>query len=474
MSGFIATFTRRGEARRVSRRSRASFLLCLCLIALTASAARADREHPTIAEARRRLERYDLEGTRTTDLIAELGRFDRTEYLDELQRVRFVRAAAAADLLLLAHLKNRPELTRRVAEAYRVGEDEIVQHVRSELAEVRQGVYTPIVDDAAQGLDRMMGLRALSAEGPRADAFFVTDVITAARSEAPVSALAHLTDRQASVPFDRQGRSAVSAVTEAFAALARLNDAASHGDPFAAELSEELPERARALRGVVLNPVPVLDQSLGLGRLDEGTAIRPDLIVSVQPNEVRFAFVPSVTFTAGSPALTSDRQPTFPAMETVPLSDLQGWPRPVEALVEALRSRIDSDTVIALGGAPDAQAHLLTRAWQSVERAGGEPRWLVARSDSGLLTGIPARVAREEARGTEIFVRLGGHSVSRRGANSTSIPRQRTSNGWRHDWDGLASAVGGPASLRYMSVVPLQTLVETAFVVGEEVSLEFP
>jgi hypothetical protein len=460
-------------ARAVRRGAGLLCLVHLCLLAVAAPA-RADEEHPAIAAARGQLHSYDLEGSRTTDVLAELGRFDRTAYLNELRRARFLRAAAAADLLLLAHLKNLPELTARIASAYGVDEDRILPHVRAELAAVRVGVYTPIVDDAAGALDRMAGIRGQRVAGPRADAFYVHDVLVAARRDDPQSALAHLTSREADVPFDRVGRRAVAAVTDAFAALERLADAATHGDPFAAQLVDELPARTQALRDVVLEPLPALDESLGLGRVEHGTAVRPDLVLSVHPTEVRFSFMPRVTFTDGSPALTSERQPTFPAVETVPLEELAAWPRPVDALVEALRSRIDEETAIALGGAPEAEAHLLTRVWQSVVRAGGQPRWLVARDAHGLLAGISARATREAVEGTEVFVRLGGHSVSRRGARSTSIPRERTGQGWRHDWEQLARTVRGPAALRYMSVVPLQTLVETAFVVGEEVTLDFP
>jgi len=447
--------------------------LVVCLFAL-ATTARADAEHPTIGDARRDLASYDLEGSASTDVLAELGRFDRTAYMHELRRARFLRAAAAADLLLLAHLKNLPELTLRVADAYGVEAGRIVAHVRNELAAVRAGVYTPIVDDAAAALDRMAGVHGRRLEAPRSDAFFVHDVRIAAGSDAPISALAHLSSREAELPFDRQGRRAVAAVTEALRALERLEAAAAHGDPFAVQLLTELPTDAQALREVVLEPLPVFDESLGLGRLDQGTPLRPDLVLSVHPTEVRYSFTPSVTFTGGTPALVGDRQPTFPAFETVPLEGLRAWPRPVEALVEALRSSIDGDTTIALGGTPDAEAHLLTRAWQSVTRAGGEPRWLVALDGRGRLTGIPARASRETAEQTEIFVRLGGHSVSRRGTRSTSIPRERTDAGWRHDWERLATTVRGPAALRYMGVVPLQTLMETAFVVGERVTLDFP
>jgi len=448
------------------------FIASLLLVTVAAPAL-ADTEHPAIADARRQLQSYDLEGSTTTAVLAELGRIDRTAYMHELQQAQFLRSAAAADLLLLAHLKNLPELTVRVAEAYDVAPAQVVTHVRSELSEVR-GVYAPIVEDAAAALDRMRGVRGQHVEGPRSDAFLVHDVLVAARRDDAIAALAPLGENRADLPFDRTGRRAVEAVAASLHAVERLTEAAAHGDPFAAQLTEDLPERRRALRAIELAPLPAMDESLGLGRVARGTPVRPDLVLSVHPNEVRYTFIPRVRFPDGDPELVSAYEPTFPATASVPLEGLRAWPRPVEALVEALRSRVDADTAVAIGGAPDAEAHLLTRAWQSVSRAGVEPRWIVAESTDGLLAGVPAAATREASGRTEIFVRLGGHSVSRRGARSTSIPRERTEDGWRHDWEELAEVVRGPAALRYMGVVSLQTLVETAFVVGDRVTLDFP
>jgi len=447
--------------------------IATCL-SLSAGTVLADTEHPTIASARQSLATYDLDGETTTDVLVDLGNIDRTAYLNELQLARFVRAVAATDLLVLSRLKSRPAVHGRVARAYGVPARAIVRHVEEELDAVGERFAPELSRDARAAIARLRGIRGRRAEGPRSDAFFVREALTAASSPDPIAGLGALSERELALPFDRSGRRAAATVVDALAAIERIRTEARNGDPFAAELVSTLDEQRERLRALELSPMPVVDESLGLVRARGGQSVRPDLLVSVQSSEIRYAFVPRLSFASGDAALVSEHEPALPAVGRVELGQLPAWPRAIETLVAALEPAIDADTLIAVGGAPDAEAHLLTRAWQSVARAGGSPQWLVAAGPNGELVGVRAQASREAQGSTEIFVRLGGHSISRRGARSLSLPRQRTDAGWRFDWEGLAQTVEGPAALRYMGVVSLQTVMTTALTVGDEVTLDFP
>lgn len=465
-------------------------LVVALMVSLSAQVSAQALTDPTLSRARVTLARYDFFGDDTFGVIAELGSFIERAQRDvelaghtdssTLREARFLHAMAAADLTLLAEFRREPALRTRIAAAYGVTEDVLVQRILADLSRVEVGVYAPVVRDARQALQLIAGHAPdWTVPGERRDALYVAAASRAATATDPVAALATLgTDPCASncagifARFDAEGRRAIDAVQKVFIVLDRLAQRGDGGDPFSRALSVDVVIDRLAFRGLVLEPEPVLAPEFGLSAASaNAAALRPDAVVSVHPHEIRVGFLPRVTFESGRAEALAAGSPILPEFARIAIpGSLRPFPTAIDSVSESLRTTLAGAQQVAVGGAPDAEAHLLTRVWLSCDDAGFTPNALVGVGSSGELRGVAARAIHgDDDSAMQVYLRYGGHTVSRPGGAASDIPRLHTADGMRFDWSTLSEYAHDTrsASVRFMGGVSFATFAQTAFVVGQ-------
>ena len=183
-----------------------------------------------VDRARHGLQSYDLEGSGTTRVIADLSALlqGRPAEGPTAREARFLRSMAAADLLLLAEHHGTPELRARVARAYGVAPTALAPQLDADLAALEIGVYAESARDARHALAFQNG-RAdptpARPAGARGDLFRLGAIRRAAAEGEPLRALARLADDPCpegprtgcSAPYTRfgaEGRRAIAAAAE--------------------------------------------------------------------------------------------------------------------------------------------------------------------------------------------------------------------------------------------------------------------
>ncbi|AKF05889.1 hypothetical protein [Sandaracinus amylolyticus] len=467
-------------------RSRLISLLFVLVIAPVATA-RAQSAASQLIGIRESLRTYDEGGARSLDALRTLAILVRTgsERDPAIAEARFLRAALATDLLLVAALDpTRSPAPAQIAEATGMPEDALVAHLRSELVAMRRGPFRRPADESIAALDALgdgsaTTSLASASSGPRRD---VLRVLAAARavssSSDALAALAALADDpcrgacDASYAWmDEPGRRAVHALTLADAAITRL-EASAEDDAFVGAVRPAITQAAATLRALVLAPTPRIAPELAQ-RGDGGAPIRPDVIVSVGADAVHVAWVPRVRV-EGHALRVEAPGPTLAAPERTALPREF---RPVIVAIDevaALAQRIaaGANAPVVAVTVTDAPAHVLVRTLLSLARGGAPASFLARRDDAGLLHGVPVRLLEPDdldaLRGNlHVRVRAGGLAVQRGAAREISIDRVREGGALRHDLDQLARVASAQrqesVSLEAMSTVPARDAIDVAF-----------
>ncbi len=474
-----------------------SALRIVATLALTATwlvdAPDAAAQHRTSGDAR------DVSGmvrelTSMTDIVRRA--VDRRS--DEVRKVEIARWLTAADLLILSGYRRDPHLRMRLAEALVEPEPILEQVVLDGLTIV------PVTteEDPAEDLER--AIRLLQEErrhhepvdwsshvGLRRDLVFarrVRDALGAQDSAARLATLANDPCERGRCQgiyrsFGEVDRRSIAAVVEARAAIRRIDQAELAG-PFWDFVGEELTQDRTALDDVILRPHARLDD-LPLVSIDaSGPETRPSLILIVTPEGFRYSWVPlGVRITDAGPRAVVYGEPVLPETREVRFpSELNPVPRAIESaapILAELSAHLPEGAVVALGSQPDVSAHVLSRMFLSLRRAGMSSPALLARGPNGVPRTVPLELVRSRdelpSDALWVHVRLGGYTIRRRGAGRTDIPRVRDarSDEWRFDIAGLRGATEDGSrrkALSSMANVRTGELVNAAFTLSSGAS----
>lgn len=424
------------------RRAWATWTTASLMIAMicVAGPAHAQLVAPQVHEARLALARYDLEGDRTVGVLRDLTAFIRdADHGPDLREARFLRAVVTADLLLLSRLsddRGARTLPHRLADALSVHLDRLVPFVRTELERIGSPVYAPVVRDVHDGLvliDRYQGGAAVEwskYRGLRRDVFLLRSVTRAlSSSERPLALLTSLgddpcapapvanaaeadsaatpdteTNTPKSKPDDTEacptlygafapdGRKAVSAFVEAAAALKRVAEARSGGDPFSAHLGT-LTEQARTiLSQVTIHPAPALPTGWSPTSVPfSNDGARPEVMVLVVPGGLRVSRVPAVGFTTQHGVGPESRgEGVLPHDVLLNVA----WPREagsVPALEAKLKAQLgEASQRVVLGAVDGILTHQVESALRTLHDAGLTPIGFIAGSPSAAVRVLPA------------------------------------------------------------------------------------
>jgi hypothetical protein len=456
-----------------------------------------------VHDARRSLARYDLTGGETTGMITSLAEvIERVKRPADRREARFLRAMAAADLVIIAACLDDPGLRDRVAKAWGVEAAGLTAQLQRELEALKVGVYAAAASDALDALRILhdetgaepswadvASLR--SPEALRSRVLFTAAVRRALTdagndaSEDPVAALAPMGNDPCAAEddpdctedllrFDAPGRRALGVLRSAWRALDLLAQARTQGDPFPAAMAPALREDRKALRDTVLSPGPRLvgEAAAGLARApDDARALAADVLVVVRQGEVQYGFVPKAKLDdKGELTVLAAGQPVLPDMSRHAIPrDFRPAVQPIDAVSDALGPA--QGLRAALATASDVPGHVLARVIHSVGRASIRPVMLVGPSGEDGVRGARLRVGdtREGADGSpevSVLVRLGGYTVrTRRG--KIDVPRVRGDDGLRFDVLGLGQQVGqeppNGAAVEFMTVVGMDPVAQAVF-----------
>jgi hypothetical protein len=485
-------------------------VLAVCLVGALVVPAHGQPATPrqAVDAARRGLGTYDLTGSATTRIIAELGKVapqlpagtDRREAL-------FLRAMAAADLVIIAARRGDTGLFDRVAAAWGTEATALVPSLIRSLQRLRKGVYAAAAGDAVAALRVAHAMRTGApapwqlGAGLRSHALFLGSVrdAVALKPDDALTALAALGTDPCAQPqdptctpvvarFDVRGRAAVGTLQAASDALRGLQGARERGDPFARALRAELAADGEALARAVLTPLPRFDEAPSVAEAPE--TMRPldaDLVLTVHEAEVRYGWAPKVRLAPnGVLELVARGEPVLPEVARVTIPrDFRPAIQPIDALREALAKLAPDGARLAVAANDRVLAHVLARVLRSAVAAGLTPVMLVGAAPNGAIVGAPI-VLRDARQGVEgspdasIFVRLGGYTVrTRQGRHD--VPRVRDADGLRFDVAGLTDKIGSvpprSAAVEFMTAVAAGPVSQAVFRVAnarEPVQLVIP
>jgi hypothetical protein len=367
--------------------------------------ARAQAE-PDLQALRLALSSYDIEHGGALSVLRDLQTLSTRKSGAAANEVRFLRAAVASDLLILARISDRPELTAGVAKALSVKPEALFDHVVSELGQVARTHFRQPALEALETLVRLhedpagVWREPKVATSTKRDLLYLVTVLRSLRDTAdPVAALAPLAVDPCSAqcaenlaPFDVQGRRAVAALTEAGHSLARVQRAARGRDAFASALSLQFADMQARLALVTLRPMPRLDSVADAGARALDVAHAPDLVLLVSSDGVRYGFVPHVQLSAAGEPVLSAPAPALP--QTQELSLPQKMPAfylmPLPQVVRRLKTELarDPDLSVAVALASGTEVDLLARVLISVRRVGREEVVLLGRGKAGATSGM--------------------------------------------------------------------------------------
>lgn len=453
------------------------------LAAASGASAQPDVLH-ALGFARAGLANADADPQTRVQTIETLGRALPSARGAQAEEVRFLRAIAAADLLLLARSDEDWGAWTDIAAAWGCAPEQLAGAVMDDLSRYgRSSRFGPVAQDALTALRGARdGLPPRTSDGHlRAQLVAFRQLASAAEGPGdPVDALAAVGvdpcpgGSACSPPYDRfgpSGRRAIAAAERALEYAARLSAAAEGGDPFAAAAVDRGLVDTRALRALRLAPGD-WGPALAAAEVTEGGGpVDVDAVVIVGPHTVRFGWVPEVTFDeAGQPHARNAQGPTLgdPAVSFVIPSDLQSVAVAIDGLAPALRDALAGATSVGFAVAPGVEAHVLSRVLYSAMAARLPVRALVAPSADGTLRGVAMRASDAERapRTVGLYVRAGGFTVTGRGP-LVSIPRVRApARGWRFDYGTLRETTtarpSAPLVVSYMTAADAATVVRAA------------
>lgn len=462
-------------------------------VALASNAA-ATANSPSVAlhNARLALERYETEPTLTA--IGDLGMLTPAEIPSaDRNEAMFLRSVAAADLLIIATFRGDAELRAAIAQAVGTSEENAATDLKRDLTAIGRGVYATAALDAAKAMNLLAKSTPITGgdlagwTSVRRDLLLVRLIRQSLDSgQDALGSLETLGTDPCAAPakkceepfafFDARGRKAVATLTEFSRAMGRIEKAAADGDPLSRALTEDLTRQLEALAGLAIRPTPTIDQAWQLVEVTGPAAgsATPDLMIAVSATEARFGFVPRVrltaegtveVFAAGTPMLMQPAHVAFP-------SSFAPSVRPINELTEALQGALQESGGLsaAIGAAPDAPAHLISRVIHSIRAAGARASWLLARAADGTAVGIPLEVltpkdATEPAT-IALRIRLGGYNL-RVGHRESEIPRVKLEDGWHFDPTSLDAAIAdtsfSSAEVSFMGELTCDHLIIAAF-----------
>ncbi|HMI89824.1 MAG TPA: hypothetical protein VK509_00595 [Polyangiales bacterium] len=447
-------------------RTTAVALGALAVLALTPSVRAARAETPaTTKSPRAALELYRLEGADggTLGVLAQLSQLVASGGLEgaALLEARFLRAAAATDLLVLA--RSRTDAALEAALARALVTDTLSAQLDAELAAAATGVYRL----PAQQMRATLALLAADAKptaeliaaaaGSQRDLWLLHAVASALGNPSDADALAALSmlgsdpcTNTCPAPFDRvaaAARRSVAAFAEAGHAVARLRAAANAGDPLAALAAGDRDALAAKLFARSLLLPPQLAEASGWTRPDGSSlATSPELLMLVGERGVRYAFAPRVRLDArGVLEMYSRGEPTWPHLAQLPFArELRPYIEPLPELVSFIQhAQHNAPMVAAVGVEPGTNAHALAHVLASWKRAGVGGELLLSAAGNREGRAQVVQLWSDADGGPEaplgMRVRLGGYSLKQGQAPTLDIPRVRTDVGWRFDLARLDS-----------------------------------
>jgi len=461
-------------------------------LTLAPASGHAAAQAPELSDARAALGRYDLEGAGTVETLRALGQSATTLRGRPAEEARFLRAEAAADLLLLARsVPSASALGAQIASALGVPEEGVRALVRSELEAMRHGVFRRPAEDtlAAMALEDSVfagqgGVVWSRVHGPHRDLLFVQQVgEVIARGEAGQGLEAFGFDPCAGGPCPSPvdlaagpDRARLGALLELGRAGARLAREVEEGNALvvaAQPVVQAALERASGLRF----PAPlVAPASFGMAASDAGAAVAPALLVSVGVNAVHIMRPTHLRVEGGS--VVADRgDDVMPGFLEVPLpGDFRPVVTAIHPLLDLLRARgLPAGTRVAVGARPEVESHVVARVVASIARAGLAPAMLVRQAADGTLRGVTlALMSQEESEAhgvVTLHVRIGGYALVNAHGGEEVMPRVHGPNGdLVFDVAALAASVPhlGHHALFVdpMASVPAADLLETAFTLG--------
>lgn len=474
--------------------------IALCFsIVLCSSAGVARAETPTPAaqpeatptaqpdplqEARKGLEHYDLDGNATFALLQMLGQIAATDPEPARQlEARYLRAGAAADLIVISAKLDRPELQSALATALGCEPSQLATKVREELKAAALGPYEASARLGLQMIDLVVSQKPfVSTQSVLRDFSWVESTAKAAKAADPNAALAALADdpcgkRDGSkvtahctlASFDSSSRRSLAALTNAAGANASLQKAAREGDPLAAALCELAAQYASALTAVSVCALPELSAEAKAPvalpaslRRTEGSGT---LTVRITPTEVRSLLTPCLGLRGDSAGKPDEVVMTWSTL--ILPTTYRPYVAPITGLGEMLAAQSDGSAFTRLVVMADdsVQAHVLARALVSLpERSASADVSLLTRNAKGELQARPIEIARSDASSPNlrVRVRLGGYSLYV-GSQFEDIPRVKTENGFSFDRAALAQRLaaqpGSPVQISFMPEVTSQEVL---------------
>jgi hypothetical protein len=406
MSGYpTSLYAQDDRPRRGNLRACILFVLLFAAFWLVSVLpARAESE-PDLQAVRLSLASYDIEHGGALSVLADLQTLSRGKNGPAANEVRFLRAAVASDLLILARVSERPDLTAGVAGALAVKPEQLLDHVVSELGQVARTHFRQPALEALETLVRLNEDPAAAWREPQVatsvkrDLLYMVNVSRALRDVAdPVAVLAPLAADPCTAEcpetyaaFDAQGRRSVAALTEAGHSLIRLQQAAQGRDPLASALSSQLADMQAQLALVTLRPMPRIDSVTETGSATLHAPHAPDLVLLASGDGVRYGFVPHVQLSvAGEPVLSAPA-PALPETQELALPrKLPAYLMPLPQLVQRLRAELsrDANLSVAVALAAGTEVDLLARVLISVRRVGCEHVMLLGRGKEGATSGM--------------------------------------------------------------------------------------
>lgn len=414
--------------------------------------------------ARRALSRYEpsVDEGSTLRMLTELSAFAQTADPAQRREARFLRAAAATDLLVLARVRDDARLQPALEAALDVPAGSAYRYLDLELADCAQArVYAgPAAHmraalalasepEPAKHLDRYRDI-----SGSERDLLFLHAVSKLASDAHAVEALAAYGEplaegTPAAQAFDAVGGKSVATLLEAGQALKRLELAAKHGDPLAVSAIVERSVFSVTLPGIV---IPASPKPLEGVRWAQGQGT-PELLLFAGGQGVRYAFAPSAQLDRegtlklvgrGEPSLPNTAELRYPARAP-------GYVHPIAALSEWLSQVLaqQPDCKVAVVVESDAPALALGNVVASLKKAGGNEVTLIGPDPQGQV--VAQTVGVEERGQTDpliagrelnLRVRLGGYSIKLPNGTDQDIPRVRDSSGWHFDTAALSAQLG--------------------------------
>ncbi len=457
---------------------------------------------PPLHELRLALASYDLEDGGTVQVLERIhARLPAATGL-EREELRFLRAAVAADLMLIAALRDDAELRDEVAVALDTESVQLpalldaelnaargtyrmpAQQVRTALEELARRDGAPGAAEGTHGrVLRLLAVRrALDGGGDAIAALEPFGQDPCAEPKAPCKGVyANLEPR---------ARRAATGLAAAAADVARLERTARQGDPLAAALTPELSRISAELQAVELRPVPRLAADLDIATAGGAAPLVAELVLIVGERSVRYGFAPRLGLAEdGAVRAVASAQPALPALAELELPDsFRPYMSPLAPVTELIERAMkdNPNLTIAVGAEGDTRAHLLGRVLLSMRRAGNAQTWLLARSERGFARAVDVRlVSKREGKQLKdaplrLRVRLGGYSLHV-GDDFEDIPRVRDDHGLHFDVDTLQARLARQqvreADVSFMADVASESLTAALFRVArrsDAVRLVFP